>query len=199
MMALNSRKQALITLIRVFDLVLVSASFLASLAISSNSLSWPGLAEVLVIRIKVANLVLFVGYLLLCSTVLAACGLYRSHRLSYSKQRLYEIFLAVTLITGALLILRPIFHLLFATNEFFLLFFALTFCTVALSHETALGLLYLARLRGRNLRNVIVVGEGPDAIALADRVSQDASLGYRVLRIIDARGTPEDGYIAGDS
>lgn len=198
-MALNFRNQALITLIRVFDLLLVCAAFLASLAISSNSLSWPGLAEVLVIRIKVANLVLFVGYLLLCSTVLAACGLYRSHRLSYSKQRLYEILLAVTLITAALLILRGIFLLSFATNEFLLLFFALTFCAIALSHEAALGLLYLARLRGRNLRHVIIVGEGPDATALAARVSQDASLGYRVLRIIDARGTTEDGYIASDS
>jgi hypothetical protein len=48
------------------------------------------------------------------------------------------------------------------------------------------------------LRSVIIVGEGPDALALVDRVNQDASLGYRVLRIIDAREITEDGYIAGD-
>jgi FlaA1/EpsC-like NDP-sugar epimerase len=197
-MSLYFRNHTSLILTRVCDLVLVCGSFLMSMAISSGSLTWPGLAEVLVIRIKVANLVLFVGYLLLCSTVFAACGLYRSHRLSSSKQRLCEILLAVTLISAALLILRGIFLLIFATNEFLLLFFALTFCAVALSHETALGLLYLARLRGRNLRHVIIVGEGPDATALAARVSQDASLGYRVLQIIDARGTTDDGYIAGD-
>jgi FlaA1/EpsC-like NDP-sugar epimerase len=198
-MALTFRNRALITLIRAFDLLLVCGSFLASLAISSDSLTWPSLAEVLVIRIKVANLILFVGYLVLCSTTLSACGLYRSHRLSHSKQRLYEILLAATLITGVLLVLGQIFVLSFATNEFLLLFWVLTFCALTLSHETALGLLYLARVRGKNLRHVIIVGEGPDALALAHRVSRDTSLGYRVLQIIDARGTTDDGYIASDS
>jgi FlaA1/EpsC-like NDP-sugar epimerase len=197
-MSLDFRNDDLITLIRVSDLVLVCGSFLASLAVSSGSLTWPGLAEVLVMRIKVANLVLFIGYLALCSAIFSACGLYRSHRLSQAKQRLYEIGLAVTLIIGALLALRGLFLLSFATNEFCLWFWALTFSTVVLAHETALGVLHLARLRGRNLRNVIIVGEGPDALALADRVNQDTSLGYRVLRIIDARGITEDGYIAGD-
>ena len=179
--------------------MLVCGNFLASLAVSSGSLTWPGLAEVLVIRIKVANFVLFVGYLALCSGVFSACGLYRSHRLSHAKQRLYEIFLAVTFISGALLALKPIFLLTFATNSFLLLFWALNFCTLALSHEIALWLLHLARLHGRNLRHVIIIGEGAHATALADRVSQEGSLGYRVLRIIDARGVTEDGYVAGDS
>jgi FlaA1/EpsC-like NDP-sugar epimerase len=197
-MSVDSRNDVLITLIRVSDLVLVCGSFLASLAISSGSLTWPGLAEVLVMRIKVANLLLFIGYLALCSAIFSACGLYRSHRLSRAKQRLYEIFLAVTLITGTLLALRGLFLLSFATNEFFLWFWPLSFSTVVLCHEIVLKLLHLARLHGRNLRNVIIVGEGPDALALVDRVNQDASLGYRVLRIIDARGITEDGHITGD-
>jgi FlaA1/EpsC-like NDP-sugar epimerase len=198
MMSVDFRNDVLIPLIRVADLVLVCGSFLSSLAISSGSLTWPGFAEVLVMRIKVANLILFLGYLALCSAMFSACGLYRSHRLSRVKQRLYEIVLAVTLITGALLALKGLFLLAFATTKFFLWFWPLTLSIVMLSHETALELLHRARLRGRNLRNVIIVGEGPDALALADHVSQDASLGYRILRIIDARGITEDGYIAGD-
>jgi FlaA1/EpsC-like NDP-sugar epimerase len=197
-MPVDSRNDSLITLIRVSDLVLVCGCFLASLAVSSGSLTWPGLAEVLVMRIKVANLILFMGYLALCSAIFSACGLYRSHRLSRAKQRLYEVFFAVSLITVALLALKGIFLLSFATTEFFLWFWPLTFCTLVLSHETAQELLHRARLRGRNMRNVVIVGEGPDALALVDRVNQDASLGYRVLRIIDARGITEDGYIAGD-
>jgi FlaA1/EpsC-like NDP-sugar epimerase len=197
-MPLDFRNHVLIMLIRVSDLVLLCGTFLASLAISSDSLSWPGLAEVLVIRIKVANFVLFMGYLALCSAIFLACGLYRSHRLSHAPQRLYEIFLAVTFISGALLALKPIFSLEFATNSFLSLFWALNFCGLALTHEPALWLLHLARLRGRNLRNVIIVGEGRDATALAERMSQEGSLGYRVLRIIDARGIAEDGYVAGD-
>jgi FlaA1/EpsC-like NDP-sugar epimerase len=198
-MPLDFRLRASITLSRVFDLGFVSGCFLISMAISSSSLTWPGLAEVLVIRIKVVNFVVFVGYLGLCSGVFSACGLYRSHRLSQVTQRLSEICLAVTFITGALLVLKPIFELTFATPGFLLLFWALSFCTLTLSHELALWLLHRARLHGRNLRHVIIVGEGAHATALADRVSQEGSLGYHVLRIIDARGITEDGYVAGNS
>jgi FlaA1/EpsC-like NDP-sugar epimerase len=198
-MPLDFRIQVSIMLGRAFDLVLVCGNFLVSLAVSTGSLTWPGLAEVLIIRIKVANLIVFVGILALCSAVFSACGLYRSHRLSQAKQRLYEIFLAVTFITGAFLVLKPAFSLDFATNKFLVLFWGLTFCGLALSHEAALGLLYLARLRGRNLRNVIIVGEGLDATALAARIGQEVSLGYRVLRILDVKEITEDGYIAGDS
>jgi len=47
-------------------------------------------------------------------------------------------------------------------------------------------LLYYARLHGRNLRSIIVVGEGSNAAALGDRIEQEPTLGYRLARIIDA-------------
>jgi FlaA1/EpsC-like NDP-sugar epimerase len=179
------------------DIVAVCVSFLTSFAISSGSLTWPELADVLAIRIKVANLVLFAGYLALCTAVFSACGFYRSHRLSHWTQRLAEVLLAVTLITAAFMVIKELFAISFALKEFLLLFWLLTFCTVLLSHELALRLLHLARIRGRNMRNVIIIGEGPDLTALADRVRQEAGLGYHVLRIIDAREIGEDGRVAG--
>jgi FlaA1/EpsC-like NDP-sugar epimerase len=186
------------TLIRTFDLVLVCATFLASLAVSASSLTWPGLAEVLVIRIKVANMLLFVGYLGLCSAVFTMCGLYRSHRLSSWKQRLYEILLAVTLVTAAFLVLHQFIFLEFVNNAFLLVFWLLTVGALMLSHELTLQLLQVARQQGRNLRHIVIVGEGPDADALAQRIRQEKGLGYRILRIIDAREMTEDGWITSD-
>jgi FlaA1/EpsC-like NDP-sugar epimerase len=192
------RRNVLMPLNRAFDLVAVCMVFLAALAISSGSLTWPGLAEVLVIRIKVANLFLFGGYLILCSAVFSVCGFYRSHRLSHWSQRLSEILFAVTFVTGVLLLLRGTLTLAFATNEFLLVFWLLTFSTLVLSRGIAWQLLHLARSRGRNLRNVIIVGEGPYATALADRIRQEANLGYRILRIIDAGELTANGRSAGD-
>ena len=150
-------------------------------------------------RIKVANILLFVGYLVLCSAVFTACGLYRSHRLSSWTQRLYEILLAATLVTGAFLVLNQFIILEFATNAFLLSFWLLTLCLLMLTHEITLRLLYVARQQGRNLRQIVIVGEGPEADALAHRIRQERSLGYRILRIIDTREMAEDGWIAGDS
>jgi FlaA1/EpsC-like NDP-sugar epimerase len=170
---------------RVFDLVIVCMTFLGAMVVTSSTLTWPGLAQVLVIRVKIANLFLFAGYIALCAGLFLACGLYRSHRLSRWGQRFNEIFLAVTLLTGVLWLLRLPLALEFATDAFLLLFCLLTLCAIVLSHEIARQILYLARRRGRNLRNIIVVGDGPNAGALASRIRQESSLGYRVLRVID--------------
>ena len=43
------------------------------------------------------------------------------------------------------------------------------------------------RLRGRNLRGLVIVGEGSEAAALADRIEKEPALGYRVIQVIDAR------------
>jgi FlaA1/EpsC-like NDP-sugar epimerase len=197
-MLISYRRHALIVLTRLFDLAAVCVIFLIALAISSNALSWPGFAEILVMRIKVVNLLLFMVYVSLSSAIFCACGFYRSHRLSHWKQRLSEILFAVTLITVMLLVLRWPLSLAFATNEFLLVFWFITCCALMLSHEIVRPLMYLARLRGRNMRNIIIVGEGPDATALIDGLRQEASLGYRILRIIDARELTANGRIAGD-
>ena len=91
---------------RVVDLTLVSITFLAAFAVSSGSFTWPSLAEVLVVRIKVVNFLLFGGYLALCSAIFSTCGFYLSHRLSGWSRRVREIFLATTLITGVLLVFQ---------------------------------------------------------------------------------------------
>jgi FlaA1/EpsC-like NDP-sugar epimerase len=170
---------------RVFDLVIVCMTFLGAVVVTSSTLTWPGLAQVLVIRVKIANLFLFAGYIALCAGLFLACGLYRSHRLSRWGQRINEIFLAVTLLTGVLWLLRMPLALEFAKDAFLLLFWLLTLCTLVLSHELTRQILFLARRRGRNLRNIIIIGDGPSADALASRIRQESNLGYRVLRIID--------------
>lgn len=198
-MSPHFRRYLLMKLIRGLDVAAVCITFLAALALSSGSLTWPSFVSVLAIRIKVANLLLFMGYLALCSAVFSACGLYRSHRLSSGHRRLYEMFCVATWLTGVLLVLKWAFiNLTFATSAFLLWFWLLTWCTLWLLHELARQLLQLARVRGRNLRNVIIVGEGTEITDLVNRIRQEASLGYRVLRTIDAGKLVRNEQIARD-
>lgn len=99
------RRNALRVLVRIFDLVAVCVVFLVALAVCSGSLTWPGIAEVLVIRIKAANIFLFIGYTALCSVIFSVFSFYRSHRLPPWHQRRSEMLFAVTFITGVLLVL----------------------------------------------------------------------------------------------
>jgi len=194
------RRETLVRMMRLLDLAALCTAFLAALAISSGNFTWPGLAGILIIRIALGNLLSFAGYLALCSAVFAACDFYVSHRLSHWYRRLSEILLAATVTTGVLATMSLPLQFAFATNAFLGLFWLLSLCALFLSRESVRLLLQLARLHGRNLRYVIIVGEEPAATALALHVRQGAGLGYRVLRIIDARKeTTEDGRIAGDT
>jgi FlaA1/EpsC-like NDP-sugar epimerase len=100
-----------------------------------------------------------------------------------------EILLAVTLITAILLFVRGPLELSFATNNFLLVFWPLLLLILVVSHEIAQQLLFLARSRGRNMRNIVIVGERREASDLAQRFEKDSNFGYRVLDIIDPGGS----------
>lgn len=170
---------------RLFDLGLVSVTFLAAFAIATGSFTWPSFAHVLLLRIKLVNILLFGTYLAICSAIFSMCGLYLSHRLCHWIRHVREIFIATTVVTGLLLVL-PL-RMEFATGYFFVAFWPLTFAVLVLARMIGHHLLYFARSRGRNLRSIIVIGEGREAMALADRIEKESTLGYRVVRVIDAK------------
>jgi FlaA1/EpsC-like NDP-sugar epimerase len=194
-MAPNFRSHTIITTAKAFDLIAVSVTFLTSFAISSGSLDWPHLENILAMRIKLANFLLLGVYLALCLPIFSICGLYRSHRLSRWKQRLAEIILATTLATALFLFLSQLFLIGFVMQVFLPVFWMLTVCVLWLSHELTRIVLQLARRWGRNLRNIVIIGEGRNAVLLANRIHHEVSLGYRVLRIIDAKESGEDDRV----
>jgi len=73
-----------------------------------------------------------------------------------------------------------------ATKEFLILFWFLTFAVLMVARAVGYPILYFARSHGRNLRNLVIVGEGKDATDLAERIEKEATLGYRVVRVINA-------------
>ncbi|HXK58399.1 MAG TPA: hypothetical protein PLP42_00765 [Acidobacteriota bacterium] len=174
------------------DMVLMGAILFASIAISSASFALPGVAYLLVIRIKVINLFLLMGYFALSYGILSVSGFYRSHRFSTFQQRVHEVLLAASLMTVSVLILRWPLQLDFASNRFLIVYWGLTFLVLGASRETAQQLLYLIRSRGRNLRNVVIIAAGDDVASLAAYVAGDPGLGYRVVGTIDAKEIDED-------
>ena len=184
-MSSNFWRTALLRVARLSDLVAVCLAFLAAFAIASRSFTWPSFAELLLLRIKVINILVFGSYLTVCSMIFSRCGFYLSHRMSRGSRRFRETLLATTLITGALLVL-PL-RMEFAGKSFFIAFWLLTFTILIVTQLIGQQLLYYARSRGRNLRSIVIVGEGSEATALADRIENEPTLGYRVVRVIDAK------------
>jgi FlaA1/EpsC-like NDP-sugar epimerase len=181
----NFWRIALLRMARLFDLAIVTLTFVGAFAIASGTFSWPSFTEVLLVRIKLVNMLIFAGYLAFCSLVFSFCGFYLSHRMSRLGRRVRETLLATTLITGVLLLL-PL-RMAFATKFFFVMFWLLTFSLLVLPRLFGQHLLYFARSHGRNVRSIVIVGVGSEASALADRIEKEPTLGYRVVRVIDAK------------
>jgi FlaA1/EpsC-like NDP-sugar epimerase len=172
---------------KLFDLTIVAASFLAALVLASGSYTLLSFADFLALRIQIFNLLFLAAYVVGCGVTFTSCGLYVSHRLSNWPRRVREIFAAVTFITGVLFVSRSPFQFDFATNGFLFLFWLFSLVVLLLVRVFGQQLLRRMRLRGRNLRSIVIVGEGSDAAALADRIEKEPTLGYRVVQVIDAR------------
>jgi FlaA1/EpsC-like NDP-sugar epimerase len=173
--------------LRTFDTLALGLAILISLAISSRTFEWPSFAYLLVIRIKLVNLFFLLGFIAFAQAVFTGCGFYRSHRFSSFGRRLTEVALAAWILTSALFLLRWPLDISFATDEFLLILAPVLFLILAITREIGQWVLYLARSRGRNLRNVVVVGEGREARAMAERMRREAGLGYRVVHVIDVK------------
>jgi FlaA1/EpsC-like NDP-sugar epimerase len=169
---------------RLFDLAVVSLTLVAAVAITAGYFTWPTLAEFLLLRVKVANILIFGGYLAVCWAIFSSCGLYTSHRLSRWPRQAREIFLATTVITSVLYVLPR--EMLFATKEFLFVFWVINFLALSLARVAGYQVLSYARSRGKNLRNIVIVAEGAESIALAERIEKETTLGYRVVRVINA-------------
>jgi len=176
-MVTNFRRDMLVRTLKMLDLAVLCTAFVVALDVASGSFTWASFSEILFIRVAVANMLTFAAYLTLCSVVFSACGLYASHRLSRWDRRLQEILLAASVIVGVLLGMSWPFRLAFATNRFLLLFWSLIICGLFAIRETIHLILRFVRLRGRNLRNVVVIGEEPHATALAQHIRHDVGLG----------------------
>jgi FlaA1/EpsC-like NDP-sugar epimerase len=186
-MSPNLQRIVFLRAAKLLDLAIVALSFLAALAIASGSYGLLSFADFLAMRIQIFNLLFLAAYVVACAMTFTSCGFYVSHRLSHWPRRVREIFNAVTLITVVLFASRSPFDFDFATNQFLFFFWLLSFVFLVLIRVSGQHLLYSMRLRGRNLRSIVIVGEGSDAAALADRIEKEPTLGYRVVQIIDAK------------
>jgi FlaA1/EpsC-like NDP-sugar epimerase len=64
-------------------------------------------------------------------------------------------------------------------------------------HEVSRRMSRFVRSHWGNQRNVIIVGEGFEALALASRLTKESGLSYQIIRIIDAKEARGHDEISG--
>jgi exopolysaccharide biosynthesis polyprenyl glycosylphosphotransferase len=175
----------LLSIFKAFDLALLVGSFIAAAIPSLKEVGATSLSEFLSMRISVRNFVLFAGLLLIWHFLFIALGLYESRRLLRRHSEAIDVLSATSLGTVVLFLVGTVFRLTIVYPLFLIVFWLVSTGAAVLSRSVLRFILEQARLRGRNMRHVLIAGTNPRAVALARALQADSVLGYRVLGFVD--------------
>jgi len=178
-------RQLFVKVAKLYDLAVMSFSFGLAAILVAEQTGIASFADFLAIRIKVRNFVLFASFLVVWNIIFRLFGLYDSRRLSGKKNEVLDIVKATTFAVGSVCIAAFLFRLKIVTPLFVLALWFISSATFVSSRLVARYLLSQVRVRGRNLREMLIVGTNPRAILFARKIQAKPALGYRVLGFVD--------------
>ncbi|MGO8795886.1 MAG: sugar transferase [Candidatus Sulfotelmatobacter sp.] len=171
--------------LKVFDLLLMVVTFAVSTLPLYHRVGRLSLAEFFAMRVKLGNLLLFLGFLLIWHILFSVFGLYGSKRMSSRWEEVRDIVAVTTLGTAMIAAAALTFRIWVVGRVFLVLFWLLSTSCVLLSRLLIRGSLAYARRHGRNLRNLLVIGTNPRAVSLVKGIQAKPHLGYRILGFAD--------------
>ena len=179
------RRQLFVKAAKVYDLAVVSLSFGLAAVLVAEQATTVSFADFFAMRVKVKNLLLFAGFLLVWNIIFRLFGLYESRRLSEQRYEVLDIIKANTLGVAFVCIAAFLFRLKMVTPLFVLALWFTSIATLVSSRLVARYLLSQVRIRGRNLREMLIVGTNPRAVRFAQQIQAQPTLGYHVLGFVD--------------
>ncbi len=181
----NPRRQALLTAFKLFDVVLMVLAFgLATLPVLYET-DAASVTSFLSMRIRVNDFLIFLGLLTVWHVTFSSFGLYLSHRLDRQREEMTSVVKATSLATAIMLVAALLFHITMVTPVFLTVFWAVSTTLVVLSRLTLRSVLRQVRVRGRNLRHLLIVGTNARALEFARKAESTPELGYRVVGFAD--------------
>jgi len=178
----NPHRRTVLAMLKIADLVVLSWAFIGAICLVVPGEHW---IKVLETKVKIRNVLYMVGYVAYWQLVLRAFGLYRSYRLAPIAREWRDLALAVLASAAPVALLGEILHLEFASQNFLAYFFALGFLGLAGERRLVRALARSMRHHGRNLRNVVVVGDGDEGLQTAARLARRGDLGYRIVDVVE--------------
>lgn len=146
--------------------------------------------EFLAIRIKIENFLAGLGLIAMWYVACRSMNLYESKRLSTISQEIPEIIKATSLVTLTTAGVALLLNIGMISSDFLLVFWTLATVFMCLSRISLRLTLNWMRRRGRNSRNVVIVGTNPRALKFAQDIRSKPDFGYRLLGFVDE---PWDG------
>ena len=167
------RRQILNKAFMLVDLGILAFSYVIVAVRIWHLTEFNSFAAFISMRIKVPNILLFLGLFYSWHVIFSAFGLYRSRRLGDRKQEAVNLLKATAVAALVLGLAAAIFRVRMITLAFIVVFWAMSSLILILCRLLMREILAWVRTHGRNLRHVLIVGTNPRALEFA-RIIDDA-------------------------
>ena len=181
----NFRRQILMVVFKLTDLLIMIGSFTAATIIVSHGVDTISLEHFLHMRIKIVNFILFLTLLLLWHFIFSMFHLYSSRRLSPLKREIQDIYYATSLGTFAIYLLSLLFDIQIVTPVFLITFWCGSTVITILARLLMRYTLKYIRCRGLNLRYLLIVGTNSRALKFAGDIKSNPEFGYVISGFVD--------------
>jgi len=182
----TDHRKTLSNVVKICDMVIVLLCFgLATKTVSHIFSKRVSFGEFLALRITIQNFLLFLGILVLWHQVFRFFDMYQSRRLSRKRDEIFDIVKATSVGTVMMYAIALAFHVEMINYVFAGVFW---FSLTAITGADRLGVrlvLRSLRVKGKNLRNILIVGSNDAAVQFAHKIEQNPWLGYRILGFVD--------------
>jgi exopolysaccharide biosynthesis polyprenyl glycosylphosphotransferase len=182
---INLKRQIALKVFQISDLLLMLFSLLAASYPAHFQYQTISFAQLLSMRVKLSNFAILLLLLFAWRVLFDFFGLYRSRRFSQRRKEFTDVVKATTIGTFILLFAAILFHISLATPLFLASFWCVSSSMIVLSRIILRSIVQKARLRGHNLRHMLIVGTNSRAIRFAGKVEARPDLGYRIVGFVE--------------
>lgn len=180
-----ARRRFLHGLFKIADIACLLGSFTFALWYLASKVYRLDATEIFAMRVRLVNVAVLLAFVAIWHACFRLFGLYRSRRLSSRRAEIMDVVKATSLGSLLMLNLGLLFDIEIFTAEFLGFFWVLVTGSTATLRLSLRALLEQARMRGRNLRDVVIVGTNPRAMLFAQNIERRRELGYRVVGFFD--------------
>jgi len=178
-------RQLVVLSFKAVDLLVMVAAFDLAAGTLVLGSDWYSLRRLFEVRLKLSNVLLFVVLMAVWHLIFAAFGLYRSHRLSSVRTEALDVVKATSLGSTVALGFAWLVSIELMTARFLAVFWLLSTALTVFARLALRFVLERFRVRGRNLRNLVIVGTNSRALRFAELVEGKPTLGYQIKGFVD--------------
>ena len=182
---ISLRRQMLLKAVKLSDLMIMASCFAVATWAAFYPLEKITFSEFLAMRVKLQNFALFLGFLLLWHFLFVVFRLYHSRRLGTRWHEAVDVIKATSLGTLGIFMAGVLFRIEMITPTFLIVFWGVSSTATILTRILFRYAARHIRLRGRNLRYVLIVGTNERAVRFARNIEAKPELGYRLVGFVE--------------